>query len=157
MTRLDILKEQIKYKTNRSTQRVYNTFEKSQTLTPPPSPLSPLHLFFLHNFLFFSLGKKERILPCLVASCIGVYSLFSFFTFLLLSVRFLCVLSIWQEFLTVSVRQTFNVNVAINVTRRPMWRHVTKWAVDKTLISNITLQKNYQSDSCDIYYVENIW
>ena len=49
-----------KIKTNKSTQRIYNTFEKGQT--PPP-----LLLFFLHNFLSFFIRKKERILPCLVA------------------------------------------------------------------------------------------
>ena len=118
MTQLNILKEQIKYNTNKSTQRVYNTFEKGQTL---PSPLFLAQLSFLLN------RKKERILPCLVPSCIGVYSLpvhprslLPFFTSLLLSVRFLCVFSIWREFLTVSVRRVFHVNVAINVTRRHM-------------------------------------
>ena len=28
---------------------------------------------------------------------------------------------------------SFHVNVASNVTRRHIWRHVTKWAVNKTL------------------------
>ena len=60
MTQLNILKEQIKYNTNKSTQRVYNTFEKGQTL---PSPLFLAQLSFLLN------RKKERILPGLIAAC----------------------------------------------------------------------------------------
>ena len=37
-------------------------------LSPYFRSLSPLPLF-LHNFLSSSFGKKERILPCLIASC----------------------------------------------------------------------------------------
>ena len=51
---------------NKSIQRIYNTFEKSQ----PPSSLS-LYLFlflFLPNFYSFSLEKKG-ILPGLIAAC----------------------------------------------------------------------------------------
>ena len=111
----------------KSTQRVYNTFEKGQT---PP-------LFFLHNVLSFSLRKKKafclvtRILhwSLLPSSSPPILSPFLFFTLLLLSVRFLCALSIWREIFTVSVRLACHVNVATNVTRS-----LTKWAVDKTLI-----------------------
>ena len=111
---------------NKSTQRVHNTFEKRSSTFPLP-PFSPPPLSLAqHTFLF--IRKKERILSCLVASCIGVYSLpvhpilspFPFFTSLLLSVRFLCAIRIWREFLTASVRPAFHVNVATNVTKRHM-------------------------------------
>ena len=48
---------------NKSTQRVYNTLQKCWTLSP----------LFLPSSSFFSLGKMKEFLPCLVASCIGVY------------------------------------------------------------------------------------
>ena len=54
------------YITDESPQKVYITFEKGQTPTPtPPLFLAQLSLLFI--------WKKERILPCLIASCIGVY------------------------------------------------------------------------------------
>ena len=55
---------------NKSTQRVYNTFEKRSNTSP--SPLSPLLLFSLHNFLSFSLGKKKEF--CLVLSHLALES-----------------------------------------------------------------------------------
>ena len=47
-------------------------------LSPYFRSLSPLPLF-LHNFLSSSFGKKERILPCLIASCSELESTASHF------------------------------------------------------------------------------
>ena len=64
-------------KKNKSTQRVYNPFEKrSNTISLHPHPP---HLFlpsssFSYKLSFLSIREKERILPCLIAPCIGVYS-----------------------------------------------------------------------------------
>ena len=119
-----------KIKKNKSTQRVYNIFEKrSNTFSlPPPPPISfsppPL---FLANFLSFSLGKKKEF--CLVLSHLVLESTPVQFTPyplshhispspFLLSVRFLCAIRIWREFCTANVRRAFHVKVATNVTTR---------------------------------------
>ena len=119
-----------KYIHNKSTQRVYIPLKKVKhfSLLPPPpspSPRSHLLLFFLHNFLSFSLGKKKEF--CLVLSHLALESTLlqsslpsHFITSLLLSVRFQCAIRIWREFMTASVRRAFHVNVATNVTRRHM-------------------------------------
>ena len=122
---------------NKSTQRVYNTFEKrSDTISlqpPPPLSFSPPPLF-LANFLSFSLGKKKEF--CLVLSHLALESTPVQFTpyplsdhisppTLLLSVRFLCAIRIWREFFTANVRRAFHVKVATNVTRNNEALHVT--------------------------------
>ena len=111
--------------TNKSTQRVYNTFEKrSNTISLHPHLFLPSSSFSCKLSFLFN-REKEGILPCLIASCIGVYSrpvhplstLPSHFSLpLLLSVRFLCAIRIWREFFTANVRRAFHVKVATNVT-----------------------------------------
>ena len=121
----------VKNKHNKSTQRVYNTFEKRSntiSLQPPPPPpsisFSPPPLF-LANFHSFSLGKRKEF--CLVLSHLAFESTpVQFTTYplchhispspLIHSVRFLCAIRIWREFLTANVRRAFHVKVATNVT-----------------------------------------
>ena len=121
---------------NKSTQRVYNTFEKrSSTISLHPTP--PPHLFlrsysFSCKLSFLFIREKERILPCLISSCIGVYSRpvpplstlpspFPLPPFSFPSVSY--VLSEFGgTFFTANVRRAFHVEVATNVTKR---RYIT--------------------------------
>ena len=134
---------------NKSTQRVYNTFEKDQTLAPPPlpSPLSPILLFLLAQLSFLFIRKWERILPCLVASCIGVYSLsvdplsslpshFSL-SFSFPSVSYVLSACGGNFFSERTIRRAFHVKIATNVTtNRYMWHYdiVDNSAGNKSLI-----------------------
>ena len=155
---------------NKSTQRVYNTFEKGQTLPPSPhSPRSPLILFFFDNFRSFSLRKKKEF--CLVLSHLALESTPFQFTPYPLSLSSFHHPSPFRPFPMYSLHlagifvssfcdseRTSRVPCKCRHKRNEA-SHLTpfEWAVDKTLIQNITLQLKYQSDSFDMWYVENIW
>ena len=117
----------INYAKQEHLESLFYLWKRSNTF--PASPL-PSSTFSCTTFFPFHEEKRKNFaLSCRIlhwsqlhSSSPNILSPFPFFTFLLLSVRFLCALSIWRDFLTVSIHWAFHVNVATNViTRCHIW------------------------------------